>query len=316
MLVYLNPLSLFPDLHSDTIFGALTYAINLIFPEKVDSMIKEFETETPPFIVSSTFPYIYEDNEKIRFYPKIIIKKEAGLTDEQINIDDLKNYKKINFLEEEIFFKLLNGELTSDDIIKNYADYYNVKDLLLKNNNCKDFKYHDAIKPNNSINRLSNESEGVFYSEGREFKNLGLFFLIEFNNLEYEPVVKAAIKFLKDRGFGPDISTGKGQFDYEIVDYNISDENFSESSYFLTLSHYIPTNDELTQIGEDSSYEIGSKRGRSPEGELRKKVTFFKEGSIFKDYKKFYGRIIESGSNTPSVEYGFAFPLPFNKEVN
>lgn len=27
---------------------------------------------------------------------------------------------------------------------------------------------------------------------------------------------KAAIKFLKDRGFGRDISTGKGQFDYFI----------------------------------------------------------------------------------------------------
>ena len=75
MLIYLKPLSIFPELHSDTLFGAITYAISQLYPEKVDEMVKSFEDE-PPFIISSTFPFIFkedfENGKKIKFYPKII----------------------------------------------------------------------------------------------------------------------------------------------------------------------------------------------------------------------------------------------------
>ena len=42
MLIYLEPLSLFPELHSDTIFGALTYAIKELYgEEKVKEMTNQ-----------------------------------------------------------------------------------------------------------------------------------------------------------------------------------------------------------------------------------------------------------------------------------
>ena len=43
-----------------------------------------------------------------------------------------------------------------------------------------------------------------------------------------------------------------------------------------------------------------------------KEVKFFKEGSTFPDYQKFYGKIVDSGKINPAVEYGFAFPLKYN----
>ena len=61
MLIYLKPLSIFPELHSDTLFGAITYAISQLYPEKVDEMVKFFEDE-PPFIISSTFPFIFKED--------------------------------------------------------------------------------------------------------------------------------------------------------------------------------------------------------------------------------------------------------------
>ena len=121
------------------------------------------------------------------------------------------------------------------------------------------------------------------------------------------------MKFLKDRGFGKDISSGKGQFDYEIIDYSINDEELKSGDYFVTLSRFIPTNTDLSHINEYSNYELSSKRGRSSNGEIRKQVSFFKEGSIFPDYQKFYGQIIDSGEKNPSLEYGLAFPIPLNK---
>lgn len=65
MLVYLKPLSIFPELHSDTLFGAITYAINQLYPDKVSEMIKEFE-DVPPFILSSTFPFAFNNEESLK----------------------------------------------------------------------------------------------------------------------------------------------------------------------------------------------------------------------------------------------------------
>lgn len=308
MLVYIKPLSIFPDLHSDTLFGAITYAISELYPELVDEMINNFNNE-PPFILSSTFPFAFENNLKIKFYPKILLKHE----DYEVDIDIGKKYKKINYLEEDIFFKLINGQLNEEDILNNFSNYYSHNGLLMTKNHGINFSLSNTIIPNNSINRLTNETENIFYTSGNEFKNLGLFFFVEFNNKEYKPIFKGALKFLKDRGLGKDISVGKGHFDYEIEDFDIGslEDNYglNNGNYFVSLSRFIPTEEDLSKINEFSTYEIGSKRGRSSSGEIRKEIKFFKEGSIFPHYKKHYGQIIQSGKNSPAVEYGFAFPL-------
>ena len=98
MLIYLKPLSIFPELHSDTLFGAITYAISQLYPEKVDEMVKSFEDE-PPFIISSTFPFIFkedfENGKKIKFYPKIIFPQKSKDLEEKYHPKDFKEYKKV-----------------------------------------------------------------------------------------------------------------------------------------------------------------------------------------------------------------------------
>lgn len=321
MLVYLKPLSIFPELHSDTLFGAITYAISQLYPEKVEEMIEDFNKE-PPFLLSSTFPYAYKDDAefadctKIRFYPKIISKQS---TDKKHDPQYFKDFKKVEYVCEDIFFKMIKGDLSSSDILENYKDYYKVKTLLLDTKIDIDVTFGENIIPNNSVNRITNETEGIFYTSGKEYKNIGLFFLVEFNNDEYIPIVKSALRFLRDRGFGRDISNGKGQFDYIIEeDYSLNDiVDNSSFNYFITLSRFIPSDEDLTKINEFSSYEIDSKRGKSSAGEIRKQIRFFKEGSIFPDYQKYYGRLVQSGKDSPAVEYGFAFPLKCigNEEV-
>lgn len=306
MLIYLKPLSIFPELHSDTLFGAITYAISELYPEKIDEMIESFKSE-PPFIISSTFPFIFNNTRKIKFYPKIIFPHKSKDLDEKFLPKDFKDYKKVKFIEEGLFFDLLKGKLNESDILRNYNQYNSVKGLLMRNSDDIDFNFGENIIPNNSVNRITNETEGIFYTSGNEFRNMGLFFLVEFANEEYRPIIKAAMKFLKDRGFGRDISTGKGHFDYSIEDeYSI---NQYDGNYFVTLSRFIPNSDDLAHINEFASYEIDSKRGKSSSNEIRKQVRFFKEGSVFPDYKKYYGQIVQSGKVNPAIEYGFAFPL-------
>jgi len=319
MLVYLKPLSIFPELHSDTLFGAITYAISQLYPDKVEDMIAEFNNQ-PPFVLSSTFPFIFKEDknndfkdvEKIRFYPKIIFPKSKEDLDIKFNPNDFKEYKKVKYLEDKLFFDLVNGKITENEVLKDFKNYTKVKGLLMSEDYKLDISYGENIIPNNSINRISNETEGIFYTSGNEFRNIGLFFLIDFNNEEYIPIVKAAIKFLRDRGFGRDISTGKGQFDYVIdEDYSLDDELDENANYnsFITLSRFIPNENDLKLINESASYEISSKRGKSSSNEIRKQIRFFKEGSLFPAYSKYYGRIVQSGKVNPAVEYGFAYPL-------
>ncbi len=310
MLVYVKPLSIFPELHSDTIFGALTFAVAQLYPEKAEEMVKEFETN-PPFILSSPFPYIFNESEKVKFYPKVSLKIDNDKAD--YGIDDVKDYKKVKYVDEKIFHKIINGELEEVDILNNFKDYEYSNGFLMSSKYDIPFKLSENIIPNNRVNRVTNETEGIFYTSGHEFYNMGLFFYIRFYNEEYAPIVKAALRFLKDRGFGRDISVGKGQFDYEILDEDI--EASGDGKYFVNLSRFIPNDTDLANIGEDSIYEIGSKRGRSSAGEIRKQIRFFKEGSLFPVYAEDYGRIVSVGKDSPAVEYGYAFAVKANIDL-
>lgn len=308
MLVYIKPLSTFPKLHSDTIFGAFTSAISELFPDLVEEMLLEFEQGKPPFIISSTFPVVFDEDNKIRFYPKLIL--DSDLSD--VETKHIKDYKKVDYIEEKIFNALINGDLSEKELLDNFDSYYKFSNLLMSEKIDVDMGFGKNILPNNSVNRLIHETK-IFYTQGDSYQNIGLFFLLDFFDDKYRNIVKSALRFLKDRGFGRDISTGKGHFDFVI------DESFEfdsqDGNMFVTLSRFIPTPDDLKRVNEYSFYEIDSKRGRDKSGEIRKQVRFFKEGSIFPNYQKTYGSIVKSGTVNPSVEYGFAFPLRFNKEM-
>lgn len=311
MLIYIKPLSIFPELHSDRLFGAILSAINELYPDKVKQIIDEFKNNNPPFIISSTFPSVNVNDKKIRFFPKIIINNKYNSFD----LNDLKDFKKVEYYEESIFLDIINGKLSEKDILENYNQYYRFGNLLMIKNRDINVKIKDAIIPNNMINKLSGETK-IFYSDGLKYSDeLELFCFIEIYDNQYKSIIKSVFKFLKDRGFGRDISTGKGQFDYSIEDIDIGDLSINQDVYdkdkFITLSRFIPSDNDLKFIKEYSDYEILSKRGKDKSGEIRKQVRFFKEGSTFNNYAKYYGRIVESGKIKPAVEYGFAFPLNY-----
>ena len=191
MIIYIKPLSMFPELHSDTIFGAIISSISQLHGETiVNNIIGAFESDNPPFTISSAFPCIIDEKNSnhIRFYPKIIFSNESDKTKREISekyLDNLKSYKKIEFLEEDIFVRLINGELTEDDIIVNLKDYYSYKGLLMNEKPDMDIYYGENIVPNNRVNRQFGNTE-IFYSSGMEYKNMGLFILAEFSNEKFK----------------------------------------------------------------------------------------------------------------------------------
>lgn len=305
MIIYLEPKSPFPAMHSDTIFGAMIYAANQLYPGIVGDLIDKFKEEgQPPFTVSSAFPYV-NGSEKVHFFPKPLT--EPVKADPQ----NLKEYNRVSFLHEDIFKSWLSGTLNERIIINNINDYHVENGFLMDKELELDFRMEHSTSPHNTINRVTGASENIFYSTGTVFKNMGLFFMVKTSSPEIEDIITSSIKFLGDRGFGGDISTGNGQFKYEIAQEKLLDE---DGMRLITLSRYIPIKEELETFKGDVWFELGSKRGRSAEGSLRKKVRFFKEGTTFPQISKDkYGKIVDSGFE--AVEYGLAYTVGI-KEVN
>ena len=298
MIIYLQPRSLFPTLHSDTIFGALIYATKQIYPEIFLEMLEKFKNGNPPFLVSSAYPYFEGDEKIIRFFPKPLLEPEK-----HEDMEVYKKFKKSHYIEESIFNSWIHE---GEGEISRKMDEYNLNDGLLYNKKIKsDFNFNVDTLPRNTINRITNASENIFYSSGVIMKGLGLFFMVRLLEEDYKKILHGCMRFLKDRGFGGDISIGKGHFDYTISDETLFSE---DGERFITLSRYIPQHEELKHMGDDLWYELGSKRGRSSSGAIRKEIRFFREGSSFKSLdKSVYGCLIQSGED--AVEYGMAYPV-------
>lgn len=317
MIIYLKALSSLPELSSDKLMASIISALSELYPDEIEDIIKLFMGNNQvPFIVSSAFPFISIGNEYIRFFPNLLQKpKIQELTTEVF--DKNKKIKKISFIEESIFLELIKGKLSFYDIINSLEKNYYIKNssFLVSNKYSKKFdkEYEQGktVEPRNKISRLNNSSKNIFYSLGNYYgENNGLFFLIKFNDEKFKNYVLSALRFLKDRGFGPDISVGKGHFDFTYEDFSIFD---FEGNYFTTLSRFIPNENDLKNINKlksNSFYEIGFKQGRNSDSSIRKNIKFFLEGSTFPYYDGISGSIIQSQEK--SLDFGLAFPIPVN----
>jgi CRISPR-associated protein Csm4 len=295
MLVYLKPESSLPPLSSDTIFGALIYSFSQLYPDEVDEVVDQF-MEDPPFLISSSFPYI-EADERLRFYPRIIT--EPGSYDPIL----FKKYKGVSYIPEGLFLEWASGEADEEHIVNSMEKNRVYGGLLIDGD--KDIRFGEVEfeEPHNVVNRIERRTEGVFHLRRVFYENMGRFFLVKFRDASFRSRLESALRFLADRGLGPDVSTGKGTFSFEF-DRNPLPEYTGER--FVTLSRFIPAPSELESVTRDAWFELGSRRGRGPDGEIRKQVRFFREGSTFNDTgKEYYGTLVRSGRS--AVEYGLAY---------
>ncbi len=307
MIIYLEPKSLFQPLSSDTLYGAICSALSDIYEDFNKKL--ELLKKTPPFLISSAFPFI-GTKDIAHFFPKPIDRPPKF--ESTMEWENMKKLKKVKYVHESIFNKWINGEVNEAYLARNIDDDYTREyELLYPKDLDLDFIIEQRDIPRNSINRQSQLSD-IFYSSGNYYKNSGLFFMVRFVNKEYEQkyreVLLGAVKFLRDRGFGGDVSAGKGHFEIKgFADKEILQQP-ENGNRFISLSSYHPIGDEIKAYREkrDLWYDIFTKRGRSFDGKIRKQVRFFTEGSTFPDLnKEIYGEVIPVDDK--AVEFGYAF---------
>lgn len=300
--VYLTPRSVFQtELPSHTIFGAICAAMAEL-GGPVEGMIESFETD-PPFLLTSAFPFVGTERKR-HFLPRPILPPPRI---PEKDLDRVKDYKRVRYIDTDLFRAWATGRTSAGAIIAGMGTLTERHGLLWKGE-MEEFGIQEGQRPHNRVNRMISGSDAFFSSQGKHFKNAGLYFLLDVRRREYESEVLAALRFLADRGLGGRISAGMGAFDLSFGEADFLPTG--REDHLLTLSRFIPA--DLHAFGGDIYYEIVPVRGRSGDGKVRKSVLTLKEGSVFKNTgAASYGSIERVREDRPVVEYGMAFPVPF-----
>lgn len=342
-IVYLKPKSSFigEQLHSDTLFGAICWGIRQIYGEdELIGMLSRFdrgsEDFNPPFLISSTFPYVESEKRRIHFLPKPILKPVKEKINTKEVLDKLKAVKKIAYLQEDLFNGWIDGKITDLDLIENIElredsitykldgeEYLQTGGILIESEYATNiFKEVDIQR--NVINRLSNTTVegGLFYTHETFIgEKSGLYFLVDIKDNGYVNLLNASLRFIKDRGIGGDVSVGKGQFDIELLtEAAIIHETVNPDS-FTNLSLYHPCKDEIQFFKHHEEmmfYSLIRRKGKvesafvSTRDIWKETVQMFEEGSTFPLIagRKFYGENpIVKERPFQIQQYGFALPI-------
>jgi len=304
MIVKLKPLSLFKGSSlpgSDTIFGGICWGIAILYGESLlVELLEKFREKNPPFLISSSFPW----KKDKYFLPRpVTTGMDPGNSPEDIK--RAKRVKKIQYLSSEAFNRLIQGQ----DKEKFY--------LNLMGSDCLErIDFLDI--PHNTINRLSNNSENIFYSQEGFIKDGGIYFFLKILEDPLENKLKGAIRWLSERGIGGDSSIGKGHFSPEFLEEDIIKEP-EQADCAITLSLMYLNKEDKTLMKSQKErcfYEIVKRKGRvesaySPSTDIWKKtLLMLKEGSVLPVKEGFYGEnVVVKELSCKIWHYGYGFTV-------
>ena len=285
-----------PTIPSDTLFSALLSAwIRLggdpdvwasAFPRTSG---ENYTPADPPFLLTSAFPYA----GGTLFFPRPLSVNFPDLAD-----DDKKLWKKVKFISEPIFWKIVHDDDLSGIWPK---DWDNLHSQLVQNGSVLISQTavgkvaHDIWKeekiPRVTLDRTNLSSN--LYTVGRVTfaPDCGLWFGVNWRDPDrscgdgtsFSEAFDHALAELSVSGLGGDRNLGQGAFTYEILD-EISLPDPAPQNAALLLSRYHPRTDELPfALRNAVAYKLESHRGwgESRSGQFRRKgLQLISEGSV------------------------------------
>ncbi len=362
--IILKPKSIiekFPS--SETIFGAICWGINHLYDDvDLQKILNDFKNCDKKFIPSSAFPVLKSKNGDIYFYPRPIWKHpkiedienlSKDYESKQINenktekkdivntsqfakkivLSEYKKFERVNFVTESLFRRIVNGENT----IKLYQDFLDKKIQILTNNfliTSEELKSLNSLNlivtstsARNKIDRISFSTVpgGEIYYQNEIYidpQNMHLYFLLMTDDIEF---FKPIFRWLEDTGIGGNRTMGRGFYDIK-VDNTIELPNIENSNRFITLSKYLPIDNEINWDSEHNYYQLLTYQPRLDtmffkSGEfIKDSVIYLKEGSILngKEHKSYYGDLKPSINVDDKIIYqcGLTIPIFIKPEVS
>lgn len=253
-IAYLDPRGPFKnELHSDTLFGLLCWAIRQVFSEaQLVGLLSRFKAGEPPFLISSAFPYRQEGERREHFLPRPLLRPASfdGLSDRE-EMRQRKEFKRARWILADQFAEFLQGRLTEQQYYESGA---------WKSMRSPRVRRVDRLR--SRIDRLSGTTDGegiLFASPEYWVEGGGLYFLLKGPETE---IVEKSLAFLEDFGWGGGNAAGYGQFRTRVEEGTLFAEA-AEPNRFVTLSLYHPTAAELAHYQQGEIwYELVRRKGK------------------------------------------------------
>ena len=298
------------ELHSDTLFGLICWAIRQVFSEaRLVELLEGFVVGQPPFLISSAFPCAKDGSAWKPFLPRPLLPPPELDKLGKEEAHRLKRYKRLRYIPAEHFKQFLQGDYSE-------RSYY-ASDVWEK---LADPVPRPTDRLHSAIDRLSGTTDG----EGRlfarlEYRTAGLFFLLYGEETE---LVVQALRFLDDFGWGGGNSVGYGHFAATECKSPLGDP-VAEPARFVTLSLYHPRPDELGHFrAGEVWYELIVRKGKvgghflQADDFWKRSVLMFAPGSTFpaRAERQVYGcnpivKGCKDGLPFDVQQFGYAFAV-------
>jgi CRISPR-associated protein Csm4 len=321
-------------LHSDTLFSALCLML-LETGAALDSFLQGFPRwrfeehkplqslpGEPPLRLSSAFPFwAKRENgrvtDRLFFFPKPFLRPK--LVSEGEDLKQAKAFKRVQFVSQSIFEALLaGGEAPLEALIQDGKIWLTLQEAQKIG---VEKLWVEETRPHVAVDRMTSASQVYAVGQARFQQGAGLFFLVDYADEAWRPHIEKALRALGDSGIGGERSSGRGQFDLEILDdFHIRIPH--DAGAFTSLSLFWPSQEEVRAgLLAGARYGLLLRRGwiGAPGGmNLRRRgVRLLAEGSVFP--KQPMGALVDvkplDPEEVPNVEhdvwrYGLAFSLP------
>jgi CRISPR type III-A-associated RAMP protein Csm4 len=194
-----------------------------------------------------------------------------------------KKVKKIQYLDQQNFEKLLAGKLdfisrdhlsASGKFISSTGEIPSIKKAL-----------HDRVH----LDIENNESTPFSLENLYLHPESGLFFLVQTQELEFPSQIRSCLNLLADQGIGSDRNVGYGKFTVDSIEKIVFKDSI-KSDYYLSLAPVFPSASMIPEMDNPhlgSSWKFKMSEGyiSSPENEnayglKRKKSLMITEGAV------------------------------------
>jgi CRISPR type III-A-associated RAMP protein Csm4 len=358
--VYLYPRGpLASPLSSETLFGAVCWGIQTLGGD-VGQLLDRF---VPPlFAFSAAFPMLLIGKHHQRFYPRpitfeappAIVRRVAAvyaaqhsctLKAAQVKVAEAikRDLKPVNYLSESVLARVVSGQFTVEQWLlamlnESRKEIAHVGNLLLTGDEYNRWPQKDerdvpltrsAPRLHNQIDRVAGATaEGLlFYQDEINFgPGAGLWAALRASQQNMDSLIRPALRYLQDTGFGANRSVGQGHFDITLEPMTTLPDGGPQANGFMTLSRYLPASGEVTE-GDPLAYKLitlrGKRESRFPQPDqgmttlpiFKRSLRVFEPGSVFPltQRREVYGRLAEAipaeNDAGPTFQSGLALPI-------